>query len=44
MWRRGFFSSALGTECGDVDFECWYLRRGGCGGRLEWGVTSVGER
>ncbi len=39
-----FFHVHGGTECGDVGFECWSLRRGGCGGRLEWGVTSVGER
>ncbi len=53
MWRRGFFSSAWGTKCGDVGFECWHLRKGVCEeaaregglrGELRWGVTSVGER
>ena len=41
------------TEVGDVDFDCYHLRKdvyeaaareGGMRGELKWGVTSVPER
>ncbi|KAI4211584.1 MAG: hypothetical protein LQ351_005625 [Letrouitia transgressa] len=48
-----FFHVHGGTEEGDVDFDCWHLRKevyeaaareAGMRGKLEWGVTSVPER
>lgn len=48
-----FFHVHGGTEVGDVDFDCWYLRKevyegaareGGLRGELRWGVTRVPER
>ncbi|KAL9635520.1 MAG: hypothetical protein Q9164_003401 [Protoblastenia rupestris] len=48
-----FFHCHADTEVGDVDFDCYYLRKdiyeaaareGGMKGELRWGVTSVPER
>ncbi len=52
--EEGIFFRVHGeTEVGNVDFECWHLRRdvyeeaareGGLRGELRWGVTKVPER